>query len=244
LKPIRDLQYKHLAKYYDMVRKSDGYMSEAKIIKRIISRYKTSKGKTLLDAGCGTGGHLKYLASDFDCTGLDLHEGMLKVARKNASKVKFVRASMTDFRLGRKFDVVLCMYSAIGLIRTYQNLERTIGNFSDHLRRGGIAILENDTFTHSNSPLPHMNLSTVESGDTKIAKVEYYQRRGNILIEREDYLIAESGKGIKHYADLQYVGMFELEKTMQIMKRSGLKPIFLKGALHRSNGLLLGIKES
>jgi hypothetical protein len=63
-----------------------------------------------------------------------------------------------------------------------------------------------------------------------------------VLIEREDYLVAERGKGIRHYADLQYVGMFELKKTMQILERAGLEPRFLRGALHRGRGLLLGIK--
>ena len=242
LKPVQDLQYEQLAKYYDMVRKPNDYKSQAKTLKGLISKYKVSSGKALLDVGCGTGGHLKHLVSDFDCTGLDLHEGMLRIARENISGVRFSRASMIDFRLGRKFDIILCMYSTICLVRTYRNLERTIRNFSNHLRKGGIVILESDSFSDSGSPLPHMNLVTAESSDTKIAKLEYYQRRGNVLVEREDYLVAERGKGIKHYADLQYAGMFGLRETMQVMLRTGLEPIFLKRALRRDVGLLIGTK--
>jgi dTDP-3-amino-3,6-dideoxy-alpha-D-glucopyranose N,N-dimethyltransferase/dTDP-3-amino-3,4,6-trideoxy-alpha-D-glucopyranose N,N-dimethyltransferase/N-methyltransferase len=227
-----------------MVRISNGYDREVRILKRIISRHKASKGKALLDAGCGTGGHLRSLANDFDCTGLDLYEGMLRVARKNVPNATFVRASMTDFCLGRKFDVILCMYGAIGLVRTYRNLGRTVRNFSNHLRKGGIVILEDDLFSDSKSPSPYMNLLTAEAGDTKIAKVEYYRRRGNVLIEREDYLIAERGKGIRHYADLQYAGMFELSKTMRIFERAGLEPKSLNGSLYRGRGLLLGIKRT
>jgi ubiquinone/menaquinone biosynthesis C-methylase UbiE len=244
LKPVRDLQYKDLAEYYDIVTKSKDYHREAGILKRIISKYAISRGKTLLDVGCGTGKHLMYLASDFDCTGIDLHEEMLRVARKNVPKATFVRADMTDFRLRSKFDVILCMFSAIGLVRTYPNLEKTIKNFSNHLRNGGIIIIENDSFSYSRSPPQHMNLLTAEKSDIKIARVGYYQRKGNVLIEREDYMIAQKGKGIRHYADLQYVGMFELERTMSIMEQAGLTPKFLKGALHRGNGLLLGIKAT
>jgi ubiquinone/menaquinone biosynthesis C-methylase UbiE len=243
LKPVRDLQYKELAEYYDIVTKSKDYNREASILKRVISRYIISRGKTLLDAGCGTGKHLMYLVSDFDCTGLDLCEEMLRVARKNVPKATVVRANMTDFRLGKKFDVILCMFSAIGLVRTYRNLEKTIKNFSNHLRNGGI-IIENDSFSYSRSPPQYMDLLTDETSDIKIARVGYYQRKGNVLIEREDYIVAQRSKGIRHFADLQYMGMFELKRTMRIMEQAGLTPKFLKGALHRGNGLLLGIKAS
>jgi ubiquinone/menaquinone biosynthesis C-methylase UbiE len=244
MKPIRNLQYKDLAKYYDIITKSKDYNQETRTLKRIISEYKTSRGKTLLDVGCGTGRHLMYLVNDFDCTGLDLHEEMLTVAKKNVPKATFVQANMTNFSLTNKIDVILCMYSAIGLVRTYFNLEKTIKNFSDHLKNGGITIIENDSFSYSKSPLQHIKLVTAETRDIKIARVEYYQRKGSILIEREDYMIAQRSKGISHFADLQYVGMFELKRTMHIMVQAGLKPRFLKGALHRGTGLLLGIKAS
>jgi ubiquinone/menaquinone biosynthesis C-methylase UbiE len=243
LKPVRDLQYKDLAKYYDIVTKSKDYSREARILKGIISRYKISRGKRLLDVGCGTGRHLMYLVSDFDCTGLDLHEEMLKVARKNVPRATLVRANMTDFRLRSRFDVILCMFSAIGLVRTYANLEKTIKNFSNHLKNGGITIIENDSFSFLRSPVQYMNLLTAETSDIKIARVEYYRRKGNVLIEREDYMVAQRGRGIRHFADLQYVGMFELKRTMRIMEQAGLTPKFLKGALHRGNGLLIGRKS-
>jgi SAM-dependent methyltransferase len=226
-----------------MVRVPHGYYQEARILRRIIARYAVHGAKSLLDAGCGTGGHLRYLVRDFDCTGLDLHEGMLRVARKTVPEARFLRADMTDFQLGERFDVIICMFSAIGLVRTYSNLRKTIRSFSSHLRSGGIVILENESFTYRRSPSPYLNLVTAETPDTKIARVEYYRQRGNVLIEREEYLVAQKGKGIRHFADLQYLGMFEPKKTMRIMLGAGLQPRFLKGALHSGNGVLIGIKS-
>jgi len=242
LKPVRDLQYKDLAKYYDIVTQSKKYDREARTLKRVISKYKISGGKMLLDVGCGTGRHLAYLTNDFDCTGLDLHEEMLSVARKNVPKATFVQASMTEFHLSNKFDVILCMDSAIALVRTYRNLEKTVRNLSNHLKKGGIMIIDNESFFYSKSKRQYMNLVTAQTSDIKIARVEYYRRKGNVLIEREDYMIAQRGKGIRHFADLQYVGMFDLERTMRIMEQAGLRPEFLKDALHRGSGLLLGYK--
>ena len=185
-----------------------------------------------------------YLANDFDCTGLDLHTEMLTVAKKNVPKATFVQANMTNFSLTNKVDVILCMYSAVGLVRTYSNLEKTIKNFSSHLKNGGITIIENDSFSGSKSPLQHLKLVTAETRDIKIARMEYYRRKGNVLIEREDYMIAQRNMGTRHFADLQYVGVFELKRTMHIMGIAGLEPRFLKDALHRGNGLLLGIKRA
>jgi len=244
LRPVRDFQYSRLAKYYDMVRISDGYDREARILKRIISRNMTSNRKALLDAGCGTGGHLRFLVDDFDCTGLDLYEGMLRVARKSVPEAQFVRGNMTDFHLGRKFDIILCMYGAIGLVRTYRNLQRTILNFSKHLAIGGIVIIESDSFSNSQTPSPYMNVMTAEEGNTKVAKVEYYRRKGDMLVEREDYLVATTGKGIRHYSDLQYVGVFELKKTMHMLERAGIEPRYLGAVLYRDRGVLIGIKRA
>jgi dTDP-3-amino-3,6-dideoxy-alpha-D-glucopyranose N,N-dimethyltransferase/dTDP-3-amino-3,4,6-trideoxy-alpha-D-glucopyranose N,N-dimethyltransferase/N-methyltransferase len=128
-------------------------------------------------------------------------------------------------------------------LRTRLDSRINFYNFSNHLKSGGIIILEHDSFSYPNSHSPHMNLITAETSDTKIAKAEYYRRKGEVLVMREDYLIAEKGKGIRHYSDLQYLGMFELKRTKQILKLAGLEPRFLKGALHHDRGLLLGTKR-
>lgn len=60
---------------------------------------------------------------------------------------------------------------------------------------------------------------------------------------REDYMVAQKGKGIRHFSDLQYVGLFNLRKTMRLMEKTGLRPKFLKSVLRPGNGLLLGIKQ-
>jgi ubiquinone/menaquinone biosynthesis C-methylase UbiE len=237
------LQYKNLAVYYDIVDGSRNFRRESTVLRRIISEYKVSKGKNLLDVGCGTGRHLSYLVRDFDCTGLDLHGQMLSIARRNAPKAKFVQANMSNFRLRKEFDVILCLFGAIGLVRTYANLERTLRNFTNHLKDGGIIIVENDSYSYSKLKTDYMNLSTFQTRNIKIARAECYQRKGYVLKEEEDYLVAQRGKGIRYFRDLQYVGMFSLKRTMAIMRKLGLMPKFLKGVPHLGNGLLLGVKQ-
>ncbi len=49
---------------------------------------------------------------------------------------------MLDFELGKQFDVVTCLFSSIGYVQTVPNLRRAIQNMSDHLKPGGVLMIE------------------------------------------------------------------------------------------------------
>src|SRR3981081_319834 len=52
------------------------------------------------------------------------------------------RADLTDFDLGRTYDVVTCLFSAIAIVRTYARLELAIKSLVRHVRPGGVLIVE------------------------------------------------------------------------------------------------------
>ena len=45
---------------------------------------------------------------------------------------------MTDFDLGRGYDVVTCLFSAIGYVKTLEQVARTLACFRSHLADGGV----------------------------------------------------------------------------------------------------------
>ena len=74
--------FKTHAKYYDQIYlKRKDYRREAKTVKDIIKQLEEKRSETLLDVGCGTGEHLKYLSRDFQCTGIDINRNMIKTAK-------------------------------------------------------------------------------------------------------------------------------------------------------------------
>src|SRR5579871_4692488 len=111
--------YKDMAQYYDRIYSWKNYGREVVAIKRLIRKYKRSNGKDLLEVACGTGGHAKYLKDDFRVVATDINNRMLAIARKNVAGVTFRRADMTRLDLGREFDVIICLFSSIGYLKTY-----------------------------------------------------------------------------------------------------------------------------
>jgi hypothetical protein len=56
------------------------------------------------------------------------------------------------------------------------------------------------------------------------------------------YLVAERGESVKHFVDRHELGLFEIDKTLMIMKKAGFQAKFLKKGLMKDRGLLVGVK--
>jgi ubiquinone/menaquinone biosynthesis C-methylase UbiE len=134
--------FKSLAKYYDLLYSWKDCKKEAETIRELIRSYKRSPGDDLLEVACGTGKHAEYLRNDFSIVAVDLNEDMLRIARRRCEGVSFSRSDMVNLDLGRQFDVVLCLFSSIGYVRTHARLKRTLFNFARHLKVGGVVIIE------------------------------------------------------------------------------------------------------
>ncbi len=81
--------YQELAPYYDRVYHWKEYDDDIERLLAMITSRRSSSGNLLLDVGCGTGAHLARLVDDFECTGIDYNEGMLKVAQEKLPSKRF-----------------------------------------------------------------------------------------------------------------------------------------------------------
>ena len=233
--------YKELAKYYDLIYSWKDYKKESKKINKLIKKYKKSDGNKLLDVGCGTGKHLEYIKENFSCTGIDLNEEMIGVAKNNISDVDFKPADMINFDLNDKFDVITCLFSSIGYLKTYDNLEKTILNFAKHLKTGGVVIIE-PWFTKSTYMVGHLGMTTYDGEDIKIARLNTTALDNDLSVMEMHYLIVERDKDVKYFVDKHEVGLFEIDKFLEIMINASFKAEFLKDGLMKERGLYIGIK--
>ncbi len=233
--------YKELAEYYDLIYHWKDYKAEAEIIQELIKKYKISDGNYLLDVGCGTGMHTKYFKEDFSCTGIDINNEMVEVAKTKVKGVHFKRGDMIDFNLKTEFDVILCLFSSIGYVKTYSNLEKTMKNFANHLKKGGVLVIE-PWFTKSIYRVGEPGMTTYDGTDVKIARVNTTKIEGDLSIMDMHYLIAERNADVIHYVDTHELGLFEIDKTLEFMEKANLQSEYLENGLMKDRGLYIGVK--
>jgi ubiquinone/menaquinone biosynthesis C-methylase UbiE len=235
------LLYRDLARYYDLLYSFKDYRSEANRIFDLVPQYGKSDGDDLLDVACGTGRHLEYLQERFRCVGVDANREMLDVARQRLPGMDLRQADMTQLDLSRQFDVITCLFGAIGYVRTYENLHRTLAGFSRHLKPDGFLII-GPWFARDAFKVGTVHMTTYDGDDVKIARLGFSTMRGNLSILEMEFLVAETGKGVAHYSDRHEMGLFDHQRTLEFMRAVGLDSQFVEEGLERDRGLFIGVK--
>src|SRR5687768_8716119 len=112
--------YTKSARFYDALYRTKDYEAAVGQLRGLIDRHVCS-ARSLLDVACGTGKHLDHLQHYYTVEGLDISPSMLEVAKQRLPGVPLHVGDMVDFDLGRVFDVVTCLFSSIGSVRTLTN---------------------------------------------------------------------------------------------------------------------------
>ncbi len=229
------------AKYYDEIYASmeKDYSAETKKLIRLIQKHKKTGGHKLLDVACGTGMHSNFLNQHYHVEGLDLDSKMLSVARKKYPGIKFHHGDMLDFNLNRKFDIVTCLFSSIGYVRTKSNLAKAIRNMAGHLLPGGVLLVE-PWFSSEQWNVGHTHMLYVNRDDLKIARMSRGSRRGNISIVEFQYLIG-TPKGIEHSTEIHKLGLFSNKDYLAAFESAGLNTTHDAKGLD-GRGLYIGVK--
>lgn len=172
---------------------------------------------------------------------MDSSKEMLKVARKNVDAVRFLKGNMIKFDLKKTYDIITCLFSSIGYVRTYKNLRKTLSNFFNHLKEGGVLIIE-PWFTESVYRAGSPHLITYEDDYTKIARINVSEKKGNLSILKMHYLIGVEDKEVVHFKNKHKLGLFEKEKILQIIRKTGFNVDYLEEGLMEERGLYIATK--
>lgn len=94
--------------------------------------------ETALDLACGTGVLCRILRrGGLRASGMDLSEGMIRIAREADPEGNYEVADMTDYRPGCQFDLVTCTGDALNHIPKLSDVERIFQNVYQYLSPGG-----------------------------------------------------------------------------------------------------------
>lgn len=231
------------AQYYDEIYAAidKDYSVEADKAHRIIQKYKQSKGRLLLDVACGTGAHARLLSKYYQVEGLDLDPEMLSVARKKHPKITFHQGDMTNFDLGHQFDVIVCLFSSIGYVRTKSRLQKAIRTMYRHLLPGGVLLIE-PWFTPKQWKPGRASMTQVNKPDLKIVRMSHAGQKGKISLLEFQYLIGTS-KGIEHHTEIHELGLFTHKEYMDAFNAADLNVTYNPEGLD-GRGLYIGAKTT
>jgi len=231
--------YTKSAAFYDAIYSFKDYRAEAAQLHALIQRHQRSPGNRLLDVACGTGRHLQALAAHgYRVEGLDLDQNLLAIARERNPAARFHRADMIDFDLGMTFDVVTCLFSSIGYVKSKERMSRAIANMARHLVPGGVLIVE--PWFWPGFPLDRIGQISVDLPELKLARIVNTQVVGDTYVAHFHYLIGKPD-GVDYLVERHELGLFSHEEHRAAFHNAGLRTTHdPKGLIGR--GLWIGSK--
>ena len=232
--------YRLLAGYYDLVYDAKDYRKDTAQLVRVARKYGRSRGNRWLDVACGTGRHLELLRPRYRVVGVDLSDEMLRLARRRLPGVRLVRGDMRSFDLGERFDVVSCLFSAIGYLRTEADLRRAMGVFARHLRPGGVLLVQ-PWIDPKYLKRGHVTLTLHDGGSVKVARASSVTVRGARTSVHFHYLIAEEGRGVRHLRETEVLRMTPPRRLVEIARAAGLTARMLRTGPTDERGLLVAV---
>lgn len=134
---------------YDLIYGEKDYAGECDLIERLFQIYGDHTIHSILDLGCGTGGHAHLLAGrGYKVVGVDRSESMLAYARKKASafsddfRVQFRQGDVRGVDLDQRFDAVLMMFAVLGYQNGNEDVLAALKTARRHLAVGGLFLFD------------------------------------------------------------------------------------------------------
>jgi SAM-dependent methyltransferase len=132
--------YDEFAAFYDKTVPDSWYEGYANFVIKLAHKAGSSP-KSVLELACGTGRLAQiFYNKGYAVEGLDLSNPMLKEARKRGLKV--YKADMTNFKLSKKYDMIVCVNYSLNHLLTTKALGKCFTSVKKHLDRDGCFIFD------------------------------------------------------------------------------------------------------
>lgn len=154
---------------------------EFEVIKQLIEKHNIQKTGPVLDVGCGIGEISRFLV-DLGFKQIDAVDfsEMIKIAKEANphQQIRYISSSAQCYLVDKKYDLIISSV-VFSMIRNIPKMFKAINNCITMVRKGGY-ILMIDAF-HKSNLLARAKISADEV-------IEYMERRGLILVEKDGML--------------------------------------------------------
>jgi SAM-dependent methyltransferase len=216
--------YDRSARIYDLLYGESGikdYAAEAADLHEIINEACPS-ARTLLDVACGTGAHLAHLRDWYSVEGADVSPAMLEIASGRLPGVPLHLCDMRKLDLGRRFDVVTCLFSSIGYIFEPSELQPAVARLAAHVAPGGVLIVEgwvrpdkwNDTYRGAPD--------VASNEEMMVVRLSFSRRVGNVT-DLDMHHLVRTESGIEYFVEEHRLALTPTEEYVAALEAAGLQ---------------------
>jgi hypothetical protein len=141
--------------------------------------------------------------------------------------------------LGKHFDIITCLFSAIGYVKSKENLHRAIASMANHLLPGGLLLIE-PWFTPSQWNPGTVHTIFIDEPDLHIVRMNTSFRDRRISYFDFHYLVG-TPEGTEHFTERHELGLFTEDEMMEAFEAVGLEVIHDEEGI-AGRGLYIGKK--
>jgi SAM-dependent methyltransferase len=213
------------AEIYDALYEDKNYKAEANYVLNLFAKYENRRIDSLLEVGCGTGNHAKFLYEDgMKYVGIDSSPSMIELARKKQPKREFLVADATKIgRLG-SFDCCVSLFHAFGYISDYRDVELALKGIKSNLSDEGLFIFDvwNGLSVIQSPPQATMRKGKTATGLEVIRystpEVDY---SNNLVKIAFDLLLVERERVVSRFQELHSMRFYFPSELAYILHKNG-----------------------
>ncbi len=227
--------FQDYSKYYDLLYRDKDYEGEARYVHSLIQEHRPGAA-TLLELGCGTGGHafplarLGYRVRGVDCSAESLKRAQAKLAQRPdmADAVSFHQADIRALRLGERFDAVAALFHVMSYQTSQEDLRAALAGVREHLNPGGVFVFD---FWHGPGVVcdpPKVAVKRCQDGEsavTRIAEPEVFAQRNVVDVHFTLFAEHKASGGITQMRETHCMRYFFEAELRGLLAEVGLQPL-------------------